>query len=126
MNEKQFVIKSYRRYIQGKNVFFSQVIINISSKSYELFHLCVDLGYIDFMVNELESDDILYQLNILELLSQLAIKPHGINYLIKQGTLLKISELVKKLHENAFGGLLIPGKKRKFVRTNPIYLLSSF
>ncbi|XP_045447090.1 26S proteasome non-ATPase regulatory subunit 5 [Melitaea cinxia] len=91
-----------------------EVIINISSKSYELFNLCVDLGYIDFMVNELESDDILYQLNILELLSQLAIKPHGINYLIKQGTLLKISELVKNLHENAFGGLLIPGYMKFF------------
>lgn len=84
------------------------------------------MGYIDFMVNELESDDILYQLNILELLSQLAIKPHGINYLIKQGTLLKISELVKNLHENAFGGLLIPGKKRNLLELIQFNLLSSF
>ncbi|CAH2105570.1 unnamed protein product [Euphydryas editha] len=91
-----------------------EVITNISSKSYELFSLCVDLGYIDFMVNELQSDDILYQLNILELLSQLAIKPHGINYLVKQGTLLNISELVKNLNQNPFGGLLIPGYMKFF------------
>ncbi|XP_050343371.1 26S proteasome non-ATPase regulatory subunit 5 [Nymphalis io] len=91
-----------------------EIIVNISSKSLDLFNLCVDQGYIDFMANELQSDDILYQLNILELLSQLAIKPHGINYLIKQGILLKISELVKGFHQNPFGGLLIPGYMKFF------------
>ncbi|XP_026496816.1 26S proteasome non-ATPase regulatory subunit 5 [Vanessa tameamea] len=91
-----------------------EVIINISTKSYDLFNLCIDQGYIDYMANELQSDDILYQLNILELLSQLAIKPYGINYLIKQGILLKISELVRGFHQNPFGGLLIPGYMKFF------------
>lgn len=85
------------------------MVINISLKSYELFELCVKEGYLDFMVNELQTDDILYQLNILELISQLATQPHGINFLVKQGTLQKISELVKDLKNNPFGGLLTPG-----------------
>ncbi|CAH0725180.1 unnamed protein product, partial [Brenthis ino] len=91
-----------------------EVIINISSKSYELFNLSVNEGYIEFMVNELHSNDILYQLNILELLTQLAITPHGINHLVKQGTFQKISELVRDIHNNPFGGLLIPGYMKFF------------
>lgn len=83
--------------------------MNISSKSYDLFQLCAQERYIDFMVNELNSDDILYQLNILELLSQLAVKSHGINYLVKQGMLQKIADQVKELHSNPFGSLLTPG-----------------
>lgn len=61
------------------------------------------------MINELYSEDVLYQLNILELLTQLAITPHGINYLVKQGIFQKISDIIQDLHKNPFGGLLIPG-----------------
>ncbi|CAG9559691.1 unnamed protein product [Danaus chrysippus] len=91
-----------------------EVVMNISSKSYDLFQLCAQERYIDFMVNELNSDDILYQLNILELLSQLAVKPHGINYLVKQGMLQKIADQVKELHSNPFGSLLTPGYMKFF------------
>lgn len=62
------------------------------------------------MVDELQSNDVLYQLNILELLSRLVVTPHGINYLIKRGTLENISKLLKDLSTNPLGGLLTPGK----------------
>ncbi|CAH2267696.1 jg4726 [Pararge aegeria aegeria] len=88
-----------------------EVIIKISTRSHSIFEICVAQGYYDFMVNELQTDDVLYQLNILELLSLLAIKPHGIAFLIKQGTLQKISELVRDLKNNPLGGLLTPGSK---------------
>ncbi|XP_063824245.1 26S proteasome non-ATPase regulatory subunit 5 [Ostrinia nubilalis] len=86
-----------------------EVVVNISSKSYELCKLCNDQGYIDHMLSELQSDDVLYQLNILELLSRLAIQPHGIGYLVKQGALKKISDLVVELPNNPLCGLLTPG-----------------
>lgn len=85
------------------------MVINISLKSYELFEICVEQLYFDSMVNALQTVDILYQLNVLELLSRLAAKPYGINFLVKQGTLQKISELVKDLQNNPFGKLLMPG-----------------
>jgi hypothetical protein len=72
--------------------------------------MSVDHGYIDHMVSELLSNDILYELNILELLSRLAVKPYGINHLVKNGGLSKISDLIINLPQNPFGGLLTPGK----------------
>lgn len=62
------------------------------------------------MISELQSDDVLYQLNILELLSRLAVTPHGIGYLVKQGALKKITDLIVELPHNPLGGLLTPGK----------------
>ncbi|XP_013190282.1 26S proteasome non-ATPase regulatory subunit 5 [Amyelois transitella] len=86
-----------------------EVVINISCKSVELFKLCTDLGYLDFMISELNSNDVLYQMNILELLSSLAIKSHGINYLVKNGAIQKIAEMIADLPNNPLGGLLTPG-----------------
>lgn len=62
------------------------------------------------MVSELKTNDVLYQLNILELLSQLAVKAHGISYLVQRGVLQRIAVLVEALHHNPLGSLLVPGK----------------
>ncbi|CAG9795078.1 unnamed protein product [Diatraea saccharalis] len=86
-----------------------EVIINITKKSPELFQLTADSGYIDHMLAELSTSDILYHLNIIELLSRLAVKPYGINYLVKQGVLKKISDLFIDLPNIPCGGLLLPG-----------------
>ncbi|KAJ0178734.1 hypothetical protein K1T71_005509 [Dendrolimus kikuchii] len=91
-----------------------EIIINISTKSCELFKICTDLGYIDFMVSELEINDILYQLNILELLSRLAVKTYGINYLVESKALDKIAERIVDLKHNPLGSLLIPGYMKFF------------
>lgn len=71
--------------------------------------MSAELGYIDFMVSELESNDMLFKLNILELLSRLAVKRHGINYLVNHGALQKITELIEDLPNNPLGTLLTPG-----------------
>lgn len=71
--------------------------------------MCADMKYVDFMVSELQTDDILYQVNILELLSRLVMKPHGINHLVKNGSLQKILGYVTELQNNPLKGLLIPG-----------------
>ncbi|KAJ8727574.1 hypothetical protein PYW07_001693 [Mythimna separata] len=94
------------------NVF--EIVVHISAKSHELFKLCAKMEYVDFMVLELQSDDVLYQVNVLELLSRLAIKPHGINYLVKHGELQKILGHVAELRNNPLRGLLIPGYMKFF------------
>ncbi|CAK1546158.1 unnamed protein product [Leptosia nina] len=86
-----------------------EIVVNISLKNSELFKLCKDQGYIDAMVSELEADDILYQLNILELLSRLAVAPHGLTYLIKNGSFNKLVQLLQDLQNNPLKGLLITG-----------------
>lgn len=94
----------------SQSLLILQVIVNVSAKSFELFKLCNDNGYIDHMVSQLETDDVLYQLNILELMSRLAIKPHGIGYLVKQGALKKITDLIAGIPSNPLGALLTPGR----------------
>ncbi|KAJ8733289.1 hypothetical protein PYW08_001587 [Mythimna loreyi] len=94
------------------NVF--EIVVHISTKSHELFKLCADMKYVEYMILELQSDDVLYQVNILELLSRMAIKPHGINYLVKNGELQKILGHVSELKNNPLRGLLIPGYMKFF------------
>ncbi|XP_030028072.2 26S proteasome non-ATPase regulatory subunit 5 [Manduca sexta] len=91
-----------------------EVIINISSKSFDLFNLSADLGYIAFMVSELQSKDFLYHLNILELLSRLSVTSYGINYLVKEGALKSIADIVAGFDSNPLAGLLISGYMKFF------------
>lgn len=67
------------------------------------------------MVSELRTDDILYQLNVLELLTRLAVKPHGMNYLVKHGAMNKFAEIIEDLQTNPLSGLLSPGKTLSFL-----------
>lgn len=61
------------------------------------------------MMSELSTDDILYQLNILELLSQLSITPYGMNYLVTCGALNKIVDFIRDSKTNPLRNLVIPG-----------------
>ncbi|KAL0832876.1 hypothetical protein ABMA28_001026 [Loxostege sticticalis] len=86
-----------------------EVIVNISSKSYELCKLCNSHGYIDHMISELQSDDVSFHLNVLELLTRLAANPHGIGLMKWQGALTKITKLIVELEHNRLRKLLYPG-----------------
>lgn len=86
-----------------------QVIVNISEKSHELFKIAADMNYIHVMVSELQSVDVLYQLNILQLLSRIAVTPHGLNYLVKNGLLQSIADLIRDIQTKPLGSLLVPG-----------------
>lgn len=61
------------------------------------------------MISELHTDDVLYQVNILELLSGFVVKPQGMNYLVKTGELQRILGYVTELQTNPLRGLLISG-----------------
>ncbi|XP_063533462.1 26S proteasome non-ATPase regulatory subunit 5 [Cydia strobilella] len=91
-----------------------EVVVNVASKSPELLKLCADHQYFDVMVSELDTDDVLYQLNILELMSRLAVAPHGINHFVKTGVLKRVSELVAALPNNPLSALLTPGYMKFF------------
>lgn len=86
-----------------------QIIVNISRKSNELFELCKEQGYIDFLVSELDTEDILYQLNILELLTHLSESPHCIAHLIKHGSFKTMVQRLQDLQNNPLKALLVTG-----------------
>lgn len=60
-------------------------------------------------MSELDTDDVLYHLNILELMSRLAMSQQGINHIVKHGALNKVGELVTDLPNNPLSGLITPG-----------------
>lgn len=82
--------------------------MNISEKSQDLFETAAEMNYIHTMVSELLSEDVLYKLNNLQLLSRLAVTPHGLNYLVKNGLLQNIADLTS-VQSRTFGSLLISG-----------------
>ncbi|XP_073943062.1 26S proteasome non-ATPase regulatory subunit 5 isoform X2 [Choristoneura fumiferana] len=91
-----------------------EVIVNISSRSPELLQLSAEHGYLDKLVSELDTDDVLYHLNILELMTRLATTQQGINHIVKHGALKKVGELVTDLPNNPLCGLTTPGYMKFF------------
>lgn len=85
------------------------MVVNISEKSQDLFKIAADMNYIHTMVSVLQFDDVLHQLNILQLLSRLAVTPYGLNYLVKNGLLKTIADLIRDVNLKPHGRLLVPG-----------------
>nr|CAD7589999.1 unnamed protein product [Timema genevievae] len=66
-------------------------------------------GLLPSLISELDSDDILLQLNALELFSKLAVTPHGFQYFRQRGVLATLADKVLNTGESPFGSLLLPG-----------------
>nr|CAD7415120.1 unnamed protein product [Timema cristinae] len=66
-------------------------------------------GLLPSLMSELDSDDILLQLNALELFSKLAVTPHGFQYFRQRGVLATLADKVLNTGESPFGSLLLPG-----------------
>lgn len=88
-----------------------KVIANISEKSPELFALAAEMDYISLMVSELHTADILYKLNLLQIMSKIAVTPHGLNYLVTNGLLQNIADQLREINvQEPLYNLLVTGK----------------
>lgn len=68
---------------------------------------CIYHGLLVDLINEMKPDDILLQLTALELVTKLALKDYGLQFLQEKGLLKHLEE---QLVENAsLSGLLAPG-----------------
>lgn len=61
------------------------------------------------LIGELKTEDVLMQLNVVELLSNLAIVPQGLDFLIENDVLKLLSDMVRGLEGNPMANLVIPG-----------------
>lgn len=66
-------------------------------------------GLLQQLLNEIYKDDILVQLNAIELLSELAMKEHGLTYLDEQGIVGKLESMMGSIESDPMAGLLLPG-----------------
>lgn len=69
---------------------------------------------IDRLCTDLDTSDILFELNVVNLLSDLAQTDHGLLYLENKGIMKKIAEKLEKLHQNPLRNLLFPGYMKFF------------
>ncbi|XP_055628532.1 26S proteasome non-ATPase regulatory subunit 5 [Toxorhynchites rutilus septentrionalis] len=68
--------------------------------------------YLQRALHDLDEDDILLQLNVLQVLSELSTKSHGMAYLENNGVLDKVMKKTESLEQNPLASLLIPGFMR--------------
>lgn len=67
-------------------------------------------------VADLESNDILFQLNIIEILSELAEHEHGLVYLENKGVFMKLLKEVEQVSQNPLRNFVVPGLMKFYGR----------
>lgn len=78
---------------------------------------------------DLDTDDVLLQLNVLGFLSCLALTNHGLVYLENKGIFARIAKNVQVLEDNPLKNLLIPGYMKFFgniASTQPAKVIQGF
>lgn len=91
-------------------MFVFQVIVKIACVSPGALTATNNSGILQQLANELHKNDILLQLNSLELLKDLALCPHGFDYLDNQGIVAKLQDTLSTVDEDPMAGFLLPGK----------------
>ena len=85
-------------------------IAKISAKQLENVEFILDK-----MLNDLNNDDVLVQLNVLELFSQVALKEHGLVYLENKGVFANVMKKIETIDQsNLITKILIPGLMKFF------------
>ncbi|XP_055897800.1 26S proteasome non-ATPase regulatory subunit 5-like [Biomphalaria glabrata] len=106
-----------------------QIVIDLSKAYPSALEASVATGLIQQIVNEVQSEDILVQLNAIEMVSDLALSPHGLIFLDQQGVLSRLEEMMVGLNNNPMMGLLLPGFIKFFgsiAKNEPKEVLSKF
>ncbi|KAK7865653.1 hypothetical protein R5R35_006910 [Gryllus longicercus] len=91
-----------------------EVTILIATHSLEGLCACENNGFLKTLVKELESEDVIMQLNALELLSKLARQSHGLVWLQEHGILRLLADKMLSIEEEPLGHLLLPGLLKMF------------
>lgn len=89
-----------------------EVAVNLARASPEMLDEVEPI--ISRMIGELDSDDILFKLNLLELLVILAEQNHGVVYLEEKGVFQLVTRQVEEVSKHPLGSILIPGYMKFF------------
>lgn len=88
-----------------------ELFIDIQKNSVEAFQSCKRAGVFEKLLKELNSDDILVQMNCFELLTNLASSSeHGLVFLEQNGVMTKLHNMLLEAETNPLIDLVIPGE----------------
>lgn len=105
------------------------LIIGISASSEGNLKFCEDKGLMTAIFSTLKKDDPLLQINVLNLLVTLALKPHGFHYLDSNGIMKYVSEKLGKFGSDSMEYILVPGYITFFwaiFQSHPSSIIESF
>ncbi|CAN7993780.1 unnamed protein product [Ixodes hexagonus] len=106
-----------------------EVFVDVAKASPEILEKLAEGGHLDKLLKETSEGDVLVRLNALELLTELASKNHGLDYLEKRGILSKLSIMTLNVDKDPLGSLLGPGLLKFFGsmgQTSPQRLLLDY
>lgn len=93
-----------------------EMFIEMQKGSAEAFDFCKRAGIFEKLLKELDSDDILVQMNCFELLTNLASSSErGLGYLEQNGVMLKLHNMLLDAENNPLMELAIPGRRTKLI-----------
>lgn len=130
MNKTQFKVALFRKLEQSDDIVrcrIYEVAVNLSKIS------PINLSEVEEILNSavscLESNDILLQMNVLEILANLAGQNHGLVFLEQRGVFDKIAKRVDEIEENPLDRLLVPGIMKffgKIAYTQPQKIIAGY
>lgn len=87
-----------------------EVAVKVGRQSGEL--LDAMKKFLQKAIQELDEEDILLQLNVLQVLSELPVNNHGMAYLENNGVFDKLMQKIERLEEDPLATILVPGFMR--------------
>uniref|UniRef100_A0A8C5PJW0 26S proteasome non-ATPase regulatory subunit 5 n=1 Tax=Leptobrachium leishanense TaxID=445787 RepID=A0A8C5PJW0_9ANUR len=91
-----------------------KLVVKIASMSEESLNYCTDSGLVPQLLQELTGDDILVRVTCAEMITSLASSAHGRRYLLKQGIIDNISNMILGADSDLFSGFYLPGLVKFF------------
>ncbi|CAH2316680.1 26S proteasome non-ATPase regulatory subunit 5 [Pelobates cultripes] len=86
-----------------------ELVVGIASMSEESLNYCVNSDLVPQLLQELTGDDILVRVTCAEMITSLASTLHGRQYLLQQGVIDKISNMIVGADSDPFSGFYLPG-----------------
>ena len=85
------------------------LVVAISSLDESFFQTFKQLGYMDMLISDLETNDVLLKLNCLEVLEVLMGSLYGCGYVRSSDVLVKLHCLLELVDCDPFASMLVPG-----------------
>lgn len=104
-----------------------EMAVKLGRQSEDLLHSVEK--YLQRALQDLDEEDILLQINILQVLSELSSVSHGMAYLENNGVLDKVMRKTESLEQDPLASLLIPGFMRFYgsiAATQPVKIYDRY
>ena len=100
------------------------LLVSLSLLSPDFLQFIQEEGFISSLIAELESDDILINLNCLELLQQLAGSDGGLEMIVAADVLKKLHSILEGKDNNPLSSMIVPGNRHNHVHVQVHVMLT--